>query len=80
MKSPKTKPAIAVMIVVLIGAIIMSLWQDAGSGVALADVLAKIEQITAYTYEIDITKTRPGQSSDQQRSLPVRHGSHAIMA
>jgi len=68
MKSPKTKPAIAVMIVVLIGAVIMSLWQDAGSGVALADVLAKIEQITAYTYEINITKTRPGQSSTSTKS------------
>ena len=56
------------MIVVLIGAVIMSLWQDAGSGVALADVLAKIEQITAYTYEINITKTRPGQSSTSTKS------------
>lgn len=62
MKSPKTKPAIAVIILVLIGTVIMSLWQDAGSGVVLADVLTKIEQITAYTYEISITKTRPGQS------------------
>ena len=68
MKSPKTKPAIAVITVVLIGAVIVSLWQDTGSGVVLADVLTKIEQITAYTYEIDITKTRPGQSSTSTKS------------
>jgi len=69
MKSPKTKPAIAVIIVVLIGAAIMSLWQDDGSGVALADVLRKIEQITAYKYEISITKTRPSQSSIATKSM-----------
>jgi len=68
MKSPRTKPAIAAIIVVLIGAVIMSLWQDAGSGVALADVLTKIEQITAYTYEISITRTRPSQSSTSTKS------------
>jgi outer membrane lipoprotein-sorting protein len=68
MKSPKTKPAIAALVVVLAGAVIMSLWQDTGSGVALADVLTKIEQITAYTYEISITKTRPSQSSTTTKS------------
>jgi len=36
MKSSKPKLAVAVIIVVLIGAVIMSLWQDTGSGVALA--------------------------------------------
>jgi len=51
------------MIAVLMGAVILSLWHDAGSGVALADVLTKIEQITAYTYEISITRTKPSQSS-----------------
>ncbi len=56
------------MIVVLIGAVILSLWQDAGSGVALADVLTKIEQITAYKYEISITRMRPGQSSTPTKS------------
>ena len=68
MKSPKTKPAIAAIIVVLIGVVIISLWPDAGSGVVLADVLAKIEQITAYTYEISITRTRPSQSPTSTES------------
>lgn len=69
MKSPKVRPAIAVIVLVLIGAVIMSLWQDAGSGVALADVLTKIEQITAYMYKISITKTRSSQSSITTKSM-----------
>ncbi len=68
MKNLKTKPAIAVIIVVLIGAVLLSLWHDAGSGVALADVLTKIEQITVYTYKMNMTKTRLSQSSTSTKS------------
>jgi len=68
MKNPKIKPAIAATILVLIGAVIMSLWQDAGSGVALADVLTKIEQNTVYTYKMSMTKTRLSQSSTSTKS------------
>jgi outer membrane lipoprotein-sorting protein len=53
---------------VFIGAVIVSLWPGAGPGVVLADVLTKIEQIKAYTYEINITRTRPGQSSAGTKS------------
>ena len=69
MKSPKTKPAIAVIIVTLIGGVIISLWHDAGSGVALAEVLTKIEQITAYMYKMNITKTRLSQSPTDTKSI-----------
>ncbi|MCP4613619.1 MAG: DUF2092 domain-containing protein [Planctomycetes bacterium] len=68
MKNLKTKPAIAATILVLIGAVILSLWQDAGSGVALADVLTKIEQNTSYMYKMNITKTRLSQSSTSTKS------------
>ena len=68
MRSPKTKPAAAAIILVLIGALILSLCHDGGSSVALADVLAKIEQITTYTYEISITRTRPSQSGTGTKS------------
>ena len=68
MKSLKTKPAIAATILVLIGAVIISLWQDTGSGVALADVLTKIEQITVYMYKMSMTKTRLSQSSTSTKS------------
>lgn len=54
MKSPKTKLAIAA-IVVIVGAVMMSLWQSTGPGIALADVLTRIEQISAYTYQISTT-------------------------
>ena len=68
MKSPRTKPAVAAIVVVLIGAVIISLWPDAGSGVALAEVLTKIEQITAYSYDMTITRTKPGQSATGTKS------------
>jgi len=76
MKSQKAKPAIAVIILVLIGAVIMSLWQDAGSGVALADVLTKIEQNTSYMYKMHITKTRLSQSSTSTKSMGTALISH----
>jgi outer membrane lipoprotein-sorting protein len=69
MRSPKTKPAIAAIVVVLVGAVMLSLWQYVGSGIALADVLTKIEQITAYTYEINITTTRLPQSSTTTNAM-----------
>ncbi len=68
MRSPRTKPAIAVIIVVLVGVVTISLWQDTGSGVALADVLTKIEQITVYTYRMNMTKTRLSQSATSTKS------------
>ena len=48
MKSPSTKLAIAavIMIVCLIG---VSLWKTTGSGIALADVLARVEQVKAFS-------------------------------
>ncbi len=47
MKSPLTKLAIAA--VVLLACVIgLSLWRTTGSGIALADVLARIEKVKAY--------------------------------
>ncbi len=68
MNSPRTKPAIAAIVLVLVSAVVLLLWQDAGSGVALAEVLTKIEQITAYTYDISITRARPSQSATGTKS------------
>jgi hypothetical protein len=50
MKSPITKLAAAVVIIIacLIG---LSLWRNTGSGIALADVLAQIEQAKAVKYK-----------------------------
>jgi len=50
MKSPLTKLAIAaaVLIACVIG---LSLWKATGSGIALADVLARTEKVKAYRYQ-----------------------------
>jgi len=54
MKSPLTKIAIAAVVIIacLIG---LSLWRTTGSGIALADVLARIEQVKAYMYQMSMT-------------------------
>jgi len=50
MKSPLTKLATAAIVAIacLIG---LSLWRGTESGIALADVLARIEQVSAYRYQ-----------------------------
>ena len=49
MRSPITKLAVAAVVVIacLIG---LSLWRTTGSGIALADVLARIEQVKAFRF------------------------------
>jgi outer membrane lipoprotein-sorting protein len=54
MKSPITKLAAAAVIAVAgIAGIVM--WTNTGSGIALANVLAQVQQITAYMYQMTIT-------------------------
>jgi hypothetical protein len=54
MKSPITKLAVAaaVIIAVTLG---LTLWRGTGSGIALADVLTQVQQITAYMYQMTMT-------------------------
>ena len=56
MKNPVTKLAIAAVIlcVCLFGGL---LWQGTGSSVALADVLAQIQQVQAYFYQMSSSST-----------------------
>jgi len=49
MKSPLTKLAAAAVVVIACG-IGLSLWRTTGSGIALADVLARVEQVKAYRF------------------------------
>ena len=53
MKSPITKLAVAAVVIIacLIG---LSLWRTTGSGIVLADVLARIEQVKAYRYKTSL--------------------------
>jgi hypothetical protein len=50
MKSPLTKLAVAAIVIIacVIG---LSVWRTTGSGIALADVLARVEQIKAYRFK-----------------------------
>jgi outer membrane lipoprotein-sorting protein len=68
MKNPKTKLAVAA-IIVLTAAVMISLWRGTGSDVALAEVLNRIEQTTAYMYKMTVTTTRPSQSSTGKESV-----------
>jgi hypothetical protein len=61
MRSPITKLAAAA--VIAIAAITgVTMWRSTGSGIVLANVLAQVEQITAYMYEMTLTVR--GQTPD----------------
>lgn len=67
MKNPITKLAAAAIIAVAgIAGIVM--WTHTGSGIALANVLAQVQQITAYAYQMTMTisgKAPAGQPMNQ---------------
>jgi outer membrane lipoprotein-sorting protein len=73
MKSPITKLAVAA--VITIAAITgVSMWRHTGSGIALADVLAQVQQITAYMYQMTMTvggKSPVGQPMNQNIEATV---------
>ena len=70
MKSPIVKFAAAAVIIIacVIG---LSLWRTTGSGIALADVLTRIEQITAYTYQVHSTMTREQTTEESTNTLLI---------
>jgi len=73
MKSPITKLATAAVVIIacVIG---LSFWRTTGSGIALADVLAHIEQVKAYRYQFFIGT---GEDPNKPYSLE-RRGTHLI--
>jgi hypothetical protein len=56
MRIPKME---LVAVVALVGAVMVLLWHGGGSGLVLAEVLARLERIDAYTCEATITHTSP---------------------
>jgi hypothetical protein len=54
MNSPKVKLSMAAVLL-LAGVAAVSFWQGTGSGIALADVLTRIQQVGAYRYQVDTT-------------------------
>jgi len=71
MKSPVTKLAVAAVVIIacLIG---LSFWRTSGSGIALADVLARIEQVKAYRYKQSVTIT-----GEETPGKPINYEEHA---
>ena len=70
MKSPFTKLAAAAVIIItcVIG---FSLWRTTSSGIALADVLTRIEQVTAYMYKMHWTETKQQKTSEVTSTVLV---------
>jgi len=69
MRSPLTKLAAAALVVIacLIG---LSLWRTTGSGIALADVLARMEQVKAYRFQLNTKVT--GEDPNKPYSSEIR--------
>jgi len=85
MKSPITKLTVAAVVIIacLIG---LSFWRTSGSGIALADVLARIEQVKAYRYKWSVKTTgedpnKPYSSSEERATnlISQEYGSKMTM-
>jgi len=70
MKSSITKLAAATVIIIACSTGII-LWKSTGSGIALADVLTRIEQVTGYTYQLSSTMTRQQTTSKRTSNILV---------
>jgi hypothetical protein len=73
MKSPITKSAAAAVIIIAC-LIALSLWRNTGSGIALADVLARIEQVKAFRFQWNVKITgedpnKPYSSEERNTTL-----------
>jgi len=76
MKSPITKLAATTVIVIACSTGLI-LWKSTGAGIALADVLAKLEQVATYTYQIHGTVTRQ-QGSEEMMGTVLISQDHGI--
>lgn len=79
MKNPITKLAAAAVIIIacFTG---LHFWKSTGSGIALADVLTRIEQVTGYMYQMSYTITRRGTTKNSTSTVLVSqdHGVRTI--
>ena len=73
MKRPITKLAAAAVIILACSTGLI-LWRSTGSGIALADVLTRIEQVTAYMYKMHWTETRQQTTSERTSTVLVSQG------
>ena len=70
MKSNITKFA-AAAVVIIACSISLIFWKSTGSGIALADVLTRIEQVTGYTYQLNIKSMNAQQTSTRISNILV---------
>ena len=75
MKSRITKLAVAAAIIIACFTGLF-LWKSTGSGIALADVLTRIEQVTAYMYQMHSTRARQQRTKESTSTLLIsqEHG------
>ena len=80
MKNPITKLAAAAVIVIACS-IGLILWKSTGSGIALADVLTRIEQVTIYRYQVSSTTTKQQMTGIRTSTVLVskEHGLKKII-
>jgi len=71
MKSPVTK-LVAAAVIIIAFVIGLSLWRTTGSGIALADVLARVEQVKTYRFKMSLTGYNTGKTDrDEFRGTVV---------
>jgi hypothetical protein len=70
MKSPLTKLAVAAVVLIACG-IGLSLWKTTGSGIALADVLARVEKVKAYGFKLTV------KVSNEDPNKPYNYEGHS---
>jgi outer membrane lipoprotein-sorting protein len=70
MKNPITKLAAAAVIIIACSTGII-LWRSTASGIALADVLTRIEHVTAYMYQMHSTRTRQQTTRERINTLLI---------
>jgi hypothetical protein len=76
MKSPLTRLAVAAAVIVacVIG---LSLWRTTGSGIALADVLARVEKAKAVRYKSTVQSSKKVTGEDPNK--PYNFGGHSTL-
>ena len=70
MKSNVTKLTVAAMIIIVCS-IGLIFWRSTSSGIALADVLTRIEQVAGYTYQLNIKSTNAQRTSTRITNILV---------
>ncbi|MHC4160271.1 MAG: hypothetical protein ACYSSO_14460 [Planctomycetota bacterium] len=70
MKSPITKLA-AITVIIIACVIGISLWRTTSTGIALADVLTRIEQVKGYIYRLHSTITKQQNISERAYTLLI---------